>query len=183
MDQKKWILDTAHSSIEFGIKHMMISTVRGKFGNFRAEITGDPDDFNSVRAEFTIDVASIDTGNPDRDNDLRSDKIMAMKEYPQITFKTKRIRGNKENVEITGDLTIRGVTREVSFTGEYSGKIKDPYGNTRFGLSASATIQRSEFGVKWNMILEGGGMMLGEKVNLYLQLEAYAASAAPGSHS
>ncbi len=183
MEQKKWTLDIAHSSVEFGIKHMMISTVRGRFGNFRGEITGDPDDFNNIRAEFTIDVASIDTGNPDRDNDLRSDKIMAMKEYPQITFRTKKISGSKEDVEITGDLTIRGVTREVSFRGEYSGKIKDPYGNTRFGLSASATIQRSEFGVKWNMILEGGGMMLGEKVNLYLQIEAYAASAASGSKS
>ncbi len=173
MAQNKWILDKAHSSVEFGVRHMMITTVRGKFKEFDAQINGNPDDFNSVSAEFTINVGSIDTGEPDRDKHLRSDEILAMRTNPSIIFNTRSVKGSGEDVDIVGDLTIRGITKEVTFKGEYGGRVKDPYGNDRFGLSASSTIMRSDFGVKWNMLLEGGGVMLGEKVTLYLQLEAY----------
>lgn len=171
--ESKWILDKAHSSIEFSIRHMMISNVRGRFTDFDADISGDPEDFNSMNARFVIRVNSIDTGNMDRDNDLRSDKIMAMKEYPEMIFVVRKIHGDRENPKIAGDLTIHGTTKEVTFDGEYSGIIRDPYGNDRFGLTAKATINRSEFGVKWNVVLEGGGVMLGERVNLQLQMEAY----------
>ncbi|MCL5793767.1 MAG: YceI family protein [Candidatus Thermoplasmatota archaeon] len=173
MEETKWIVDKAHSGIEFSIRHMMISTVRGKFKDFDTEITGNPDDFDTVKGRFRISVASIDTGNPDRDNHLRSDEILAMKEFPDIVYTVKKVTGAGEEIEIIGDLTIRGVTREVVFKGEYGGMIKDPYGNQRFGLTASSTINRGDFGVKWNMVLEGGGFLLGEKANLYLQLEAF----------
>ncbi len=173
MEETKWVVDKAHSSIEFSIRHMMISTVRGKFTDFDAEISGNPADFSTMHARFTIKVASISTGNSDRDNHLRSDEIMAIKEYPEIVFATKSIKGNGEDVEITGDLTIKGITKQVVFKGEYGGEIKDPYGNQRFGLTATTSINRADFGVKWNMVLEGGGLMLGEKANLFLQLEAF----------
>ncbi len=174
MEEQKWTVDKVHSSIEFSIRHMMISTVRGKFTDYDAEITGNPDDLKSMKAKFVIKVTSINTGEPDRDNHLRSDDIMAMSKYPTITFVTKKISGTPDDLTITGDLTIKGITKEVTFKGEYGGKLKDPYGNQRFGLTASAAINRSDFNVKWNMVLEGGGVMLGEKVNLFLQLEAFA---------
>jgi polyisoprenoid-binding protein YceI len=177
MEEKIWLVDKVHSSIEFSIRHMMISTVRGKFKEFDGEIWGNPDDFSSLKAHFTIKVASIDTGTADRDNHLRSDEILAMDKYPTVEYTVKKVTGSADEVKITGDLRIKGITKEVVFKGEYGGKIKDPYGNDRFGLTASATINRADFDVKWNMVLEGGGLMLGDKVNLYLQLEAYSPAA------
>jgi polyisoprenoid-binding protein YceI len=177
MEDKTWLVDKVHSSVEFSIRHMMISTVRGKFKEFDAEISGNPDDFSSLKAHFIIKVASIDTGTPDRDNHLRSDEILAMGKYPTVEYTLKKVNGSADDLRITGDLRIKGITKEVVFKGEYGGKIKDPYGNDRFGLTASATINRTDFGVKWNMVLEGGGVMLGDKVNLYLQLEAYSPAA------
>lgn len=169
-----WIIDKVHSSVEFSIRHMMISTVRGRFTDYDAEITGNPDDLKTMKARFVIKVASIDTGEPDRDKHLRSDEILAMTKFPTITFVTRNISGNQDDLNISGDLTIKGITKQVTFKGEYGGKLKDPYGNIRFGLTASASINRSDFEVKWNMVLEGGGLMLGDKVNLHLQLEAFA---------
>lgn len=177
MEEKKWNVDKMHSSVEFSIRHMMISTVRGKFKDFDAEISGNPDDFSSLKAHFTIKVASIDTGTPDRDNHLRSDEILAMGKYPAVEFTVRKVSGSQDEVKIAGDLRIKSITKEVVFKGEYGGKIRDPYGNDRFGLTASTTINRSDFDVKWNMALEGGGLMLGDKVNLYLQLEAYSPAA------
>ena len=174
MAVKNWTIDKAHSAMEFSVKHMMISTVRGKFEDFDGEITGDADDFSTMKAKVVIKAKSIATGNQDRDNHLRSDDLFASEKFQDITFVTKKINAKGEDLEVVGDLTIRGTTKEATLKGEYSGVITDPYGNLRFGLTASTTINRQDFGVKWNMVLEGGGLMVGDKVNLSISMEAFA---------
>ena len=174
MAVKNWTIDKAHSAMEFSIKHMMISTVRGKFDDFDGKIEGDVNDFASMKADINLSVKSINTGNQDRDNHLRSDDIFASEAHPDITFKSKKVTLKGEDVEILGDLSIRGITKEITLKGEFGGSLRDPYGNDRFGLTASTTINRQDFGVKWNMVLEGGGFMLGDKVTLHISLEAYS---------
>ncbi len=174
MAVKNWTIDKAHSAMEFSVKHMMISTVRGKFEDFDGEIIGDADDFSTMKAKVVVKAKSIATGNQDRDNHLRSDDLFASEKFQDITFVTKKINAKGEDLEVVGDLTIRGITKEVTLKGEHSGVITDPYGNLRFGLTASTTINRQDFGVKWNMVLEGGGLMVGDKVNLSISMEAFA---------
>lgn len=173
MAVKNWTIDTAHSAMEFSARHMMISTVRGKFEEFNGEITGDPDDFNSMKAKIVIKAKSIATGNQDRDTHLKSDDLFASEKFQDITFVSKKVEVNGEDLEVTGDLSIRGTTREVTLKGEYNGMVNDPWGNQRFGLTAATTINRQDFGVKWNMVLEGGGLMVGDKINLAISLEAF----------
>ena len=174
MAVKNWTIDTAHSAMEFSVKHMMISTVRGKFEEFGGEITGDADDLSTMQAKIAIKAKSIATGNQDRDNHLRSDDLFASEKFQDITFVSKKVNVKGEDLEVAGDLTIRGITKEVTLKGEYSGKVNDPWGNERFGLTATTSINRQDFGVKWNMVLEGGGLMVGDKVNLSISLEAFA---------
>lgn len=174
MAEKNWTIDKMHSAMEFSVRHMMISTVRGRFDEFDGEITGDVDDFSTMKATIRIKSNSINTGNTDRDNHLRSDDLFAGKDYPEIVFKSKSAKLDGEDVEITGDITIRGVTKEITLKGEFGGKLKDPYGNDRFGLTATGTINRQDFGVKWNMILEGGGVMVGDRVTLQVSIEAFS---------
>lgn len=174
MVSRNWTLDKAHSAMEFSARHMMISTVKGNFSEFDGEITGDVDDFSTMNASISIDVKSINTGNTDRDNHLRSDDLFGSDEHPKITFKSKKVTLDGEDAEIVGDLTIRGITKEVTLKGDYGGTLKDPYGNLRFGLTATTSINRQDYGVKWNMVLEGGGLMVGDKVNLSISIEAFA---------
>lgn len=174
MTIKNWTLDKAHSAMEFSVRHMMISTVKGHFEDFDASITGDADDFSTMAAELKINAGSITTGNADRDKHLRSDDLFSSEKHPAIVFKTKSVKLNGEDLEITGDLTIRDVTKEVTLNGEFGGQLRDPYGNNRFGLTATTSINRQDFGVKWNMVLEGGGLMVGDKVNLQVSLEAFS---------
>ncbi len=174
MAVKNWTIDTAHSAMEFSVKHMMISTVKGKFEEFGGEITGDADDLSTMNAKIAIKANSITTGNQDRDNHLKSDDLFASEEYQDITFVSKKVNVDGEDLDVVGDLTIRGTTKEVALKGEYSGPVNDPWGNQRFGLTASTSINRQDYGVKWNMVLEGGGLMVGDKVNLSINLEAFA---------
>ncbi len=174
MTEKTWVLDKAHSAMEFSVKHMMISTVRGHFEDFDGEINGDLDNFSSMNAKISINASSINTANADRDKHLRSDDLFSSEKHPKIVFQSKKVSLNGEDVEIVGDLTIRDITKEVVLKGEFGGKLIDPYGNQRFGLTAATSINRQDFGVKWNMVLEGGGLMVGDKVNLNIALEAYA---------
>ncbi len=174
MSEKTWTLDKAHSAMEFSVKHMMISTVRGHFEDFDGEIHGDVDNFPSMSAKISINASSINTANADRDKHLRSDDLFSSEKHPMMVFQSKKVAQNGEELEITGDLTIRDVTKEVVLKGEFGGKLIDPYGNERFGLTAATSINRQDFGVKWNMVLEGGGLMVGDKVTLNIALEAYA---------
>ncbi|MCL6598183.1 MAG: YceI family protein [Alicyclobacillus macrosporangiidus] len=173
MAKSQWKIDPAHSSVDFSIKHMVISRVKGTFHTFDAVIEADPEDLTTARIEFTVDVASVDTRNEDRDNHLRSADFFDAENYPKMTFKATRIVKKSEGeYEVTGDLTIRGVTRPETFLVTYEGQGKDPWGGIRAGFSANGTINRSDYGLKWNAALETGGVLVGDQVQVSLEIQA-----------
>jgi polyisoprenoid-binding protein YceI len=171
-----WSIDTVHSHVGFSVKHMMVATVRGQFKSYSGTLRLDPKDFTRSRFEGEIDVASVDTGNVDRDNHLRTNDFFDAPNHPKITFKSARIEPKADGeYAVHGDLTIRGVTKPVSLDVEFHGTSKNPYGKTVAGLSARGTIHRKDFGVSFNAVLETGGVAVAEKVKLEIDLEAVAA--------
>ncbi|WP_297217451.1 YceI family protein [Thermoplasma sp.] len=169
---KIWTADLAHSNVEFVVRHMMISRVRGSFKKYDITYNGDPDKLEAGRATAKIDVASVFTGDNGRDEDLRSSNFFEVSKYPFITFESTKIEKiSDESYKVHGNLTIKGVTKEVAFDGELGGILKDPYGNQRFGFSATASINRREFGLTWNMVLDNGGVMVGDTVKIEIALE------------
>ncbi len=173
MPKSKWIVDTAHSSIDFAVKHMMIATVKGTFHNFDASIEADPTDLTTANIRFTVDVASVDTRNSDRDAHLKNADFFDVEKYPQITFQsTKIVKTGEGEYDVTGDLTIHGTTRPETFAVTFEGQGKDPWGNEKVGFSAEGKINRSDYGLKYNAALETGGVMIGEQVKISIQIEA-----------
>lgn len=172
----KWTIDSAHTHIGFSVKHMMVSTVRGQFKSYRGELKLDEADFTRSSFAGEIDVASIDTGNADRDAHLRTNDFFDAPNHPTIRFESKRIeaKGDDEYV-VHGDLTIRGVTKEVALDVEYNGTSKNPYGQIVAGLSVRGVINRKDFGVNFNALLETGGVAVADKVKLELDVEALQA--------
>ena len=171
-------LDASHSHIGFAVKHMMISTVRGQFRRYTAELEIDEQDFTRSRFTGVIEVASIDTQEGQRDDHLRSGDFFDAEHHPTMTFKSSRIERKGDDYVVHGDLTIRGTTREVALDVEYAGTSKDPWGNMRTGFSATGTIDRKDFGLTWNAALETGGILVGEKIKLHLDIEAVKQEAA-----
>lgn len=172
-----WNIDASHSIAEFSVKHMMVSTVKGRFGTLEgvAEIDESNPLASSVRA--SIDVASITTNEPQRDTHLRSDDFFNAEKFPKITFISKRVeRVDAENYRVVGDLTIRDVTKEVVLDTEFEGQVRDPYGNQRAGFTATAQISRGDFGVNFNGLLETGGVIVSDKVKITLHIEAIRAA-------
>ena len=167
-----YTIDPAHSSFEFSVKHMVIASVKGRFATFDA--TADIDDANlpASSATISIDAASIDTRDATRDNHLRSADFFDVEKFPKITFQSKKVeaRGNGD-YRIVGDLTIHGVSKEVALDAEVSGPVKDPWGNTRVGVSAQTKINRKDWGLNWNSVLEAGGLLVGDEVRLNAELE------------
>ena len=166
-------IDPAHSTIGFVARHAMVTKVRGAFNDFQgtAQIVGN--DLASSKVELTIQAASIDTRNDDRDNHLRSNDFLAMDEYPTITFTSTRVESTgTDTVDITGDLTIRGVTRSVTVPFDFEGAATDPFGNERAGFEGSIVINRKDYGVNWNAALETGGILVSEKVTLEFDISA-----------
>jgi polyisoprenoid-binding protein YceI len=174
-----WLIDSVHSHVGFSVKHMMVTTVRGQFKSYRGVLGLDPRDFARSTFEGEIDVASVDTGNADRDNHLRTNDFFDAPNHPKITFRSTRVepKGGGEYV-VHGDLTLRGVTRPVALDVEFHGVSKNPYGKTVAGLSARGTINRKDFGVSFNAVLETGGVAVSEKVKLEIDVEAIADEAA-----
>ena len=168
-----WILDSVHTHVGFSVKHMMVTTVRGQFKEYRGTVNLDPKDFTKSTFEGEVDVASIDTVNVDRDNHLRTNDFFDAPNHPKITFKSTGIeaKGGSDFV-VRGDLTIRGVTKPVVLEVEYLGTSKNPYGKTVAGFSARGSVDRKDFGVAFNAILETGGVAGGEKVKLEVDVEA-----------
>ena len=160
-------VDKSHSNIGFKVKHMMVSNVVGNFKDFSGTIEYDEKTKTLKSLVGNIAVSSINTENTKRDNHLKADDFFAAKQFPNITFKSTKIDGE----EIIGELTLRGITKEVSFELENNGTIIDPRGNTRVGLSLEGKINRKDFGVKYNKILEVGGVAVGDKVKLIIDLE------------
>jgi polyisoprenoid-binding protein YceI len=167
-----WIFDTAHTNLMFVARYAMLTKVRGHFNTFEGAIhvAERPED-SSV--ELTIDASSITTDNDTRDNHLRSGDFLDLENHPTIAFRSTRVEvlGN-DRLRVTGDLTVRGVTKEVVLDAEYAGAAKDAYGRTRIAFSARTEIDRDEFGVNWNMALEAGGVLVGKKVQIELEVQA-----------
>jgi len=174
-----WMIDGVHSHLGFSAKHMMVSTVRGQFRTYSGTLDIDPADFTRSRFEGEIEVASIDTGNQQRDDHLRSGDFFDAENHPKIRFKSTRIEpSGGDEYAVTGDLTIRGVTKPVTLEVEFFGTSKNMSGNTVAGLSVRGAINRKDFGVNFNALLESGGVVVGDKVKIEIDIEAQAAKAA-----
>lgn len=170
--QTKWAVDNAHSNVKFTVTHMVISEVEGNFKSFTGTLTAAKPDFTDASIEFSVDIASINTDNEQRDKHLKSDDFFNAEKFPNMTFKSismKKLSGNK--YELTGNLTIREVTKRVKFAVTYGGTAKDGYGNTRAGFRASTTINRLDYGLKWNSLLETGGAVVGPEVAININAE------------
>jgi polyisoprenoid-binding protein YceI len=168
-----YTLDSAHTRIGFVARHAMVTKVRGQFNDFEGSGVVDPSDFTRSTVTVIIQAASIDTRNEQRDAHLRSNDFLAMEEYPQITFTSTGIQQTgPTSVELTGDLTIRGVTNTVTIPFEFEGAATDPYGNLRVGFEGSVVINRKDYGVTWNVALETGGVLVSDKVTLEFEVSA-----------
>jgi polyisoprenoid-binding protein YceI len=170
---KSWNIDPAHSGVTFSVRHMVISKVRGRFAKFGGKLDLDDQDLTRSTLDVRIDAASIETGVADRDAHLRSADFLDVEKHPELAFTSKRIeRVGDGRYRVVGDLTIRGTTREVPLEVEAGGTGKDPWGNERTGFSAHASIDRKEFGLQWNQALETGGVLVGERVDIEIELQA-----------
>lgn len=168
-----WEIDPVHSQAVFSVKHLMITTVRGQFNVLRGKLDIDEQQPENSWLEAEVDAASIDTRDEKRDAHLRSPDFFDAEKYPTITFKSTKVEsvGNNE-YRVTGNLTMHGVTKEVTFAAEYSGQLKDPYGLQRAGLSAKTTINRKDFDLNWNAVLETGGVAVSDIVTIEIDLAA-----------
>jgi len=160
-------IDASHSSVAFKIRHL-VGNVKGSFSDFSGEVIYNKDDISKSSVKASIASKSIDTNNEKRDSHLKNEDFFNVEKFPKITFVSKRIEGNK----IIGDLSMHGITKEVVLDAEVSGVMKDPWGKTRAGFSATAIINRNDFGVSYNKLMEAGGLMLGENVSIELEIEA-----------
>jgi polyisoprenoid-binding protein YceI len=168
-----YTIDPIHSSIGFTARHAMVTKVRGTFDEFDGHLHLDATDPSKSTAKVTIKAASIDTRNADRDAHLRSNDFFAMDEYPEITFESTSVEPvDDATFRVTGDLTIRGVTRPVTFDLEYNGSATDPFGNKRVGLEGSVQVNRKDWGITWNAPLELGGVIVSDKVTLEFDISA-----------
>jgi polyisoprenoid-binding protein YceI len=169
----EWQIDPAHSAAHFSVRHLMISNVRGEFGKVSGNAVLGPADLTRSTVEVSVETATIDTREPQRDEHLRSADFFDVANYPAMTFRSKQITAaGADRFKVTGDLTIRGVTRGVTFDVEGPAPvIKDPWGNVRTGATATAKINRKDFGLVWNALIEGGGVMVGDEVSITFEGE------------
>jgi polyisoprenoid-binding protein YceI len=171
---KRLNIDTSHSSVHFVVRHMVVSKVRGAFGQFSGYVDYDAENIEKSSVSVEIDAASIETREAKRDAHLRSADFFDVEQFPKLTFQSTAVRRTgDEKLALTGDLTIHGVTRPVTFEVEELGGGKDPWGNQRLGWSASTTINRKDFGLNWNQVLEAGGVLVSEKVTIELEVQAF----------
>ncbi len=167
-----WKIDPVHSSIQFTVSHLVISKVTGNFKNFNGILKTNNDDFTDPDIEINIDVNSINTENEKRDNHLRSQDFFYAEKYPQIVFKSTSFKKISENkYKLTGDLTMRGVTRSIDLDVVYNGTVKDPWGNQRAGFSISGSVNRFDYNLKWNSLMEAGGAVVGKTVDILCNVE------------
>ncbi len=165
-----WKLDAAHSELSFWVRHLKISKVRGTFETFDVTVIT-PEDPAQISVEASIDVSSVNTGQDARDNHLRSSDFFLVEQHPHMLFRSTGIRVDGDDFTIDGELTLRGVTQNVTLRGEFGGVVTDDYGRTKAGASVSTTINRHDFGVSWNAALEAGGFTLGDYVTITIDLQ------------
>ena len=174
-----WTIDPVHSVVGFWVRHMMVSKVRGRFGTFSGDIKI-ADDATESSVEATVDMASVGTGDDNRDQHLRTSDFFDIENFPTMTFRSTAITGAGSEYEVTGDLTIRGVTKPVTFDLEFGGANEHPMGGTIAGFTATANIDRTDFGLEYNAVLEAGGFLIGNKVTIELDIEASLQTDAAG---
>ncbi|WP_368653733.1 YceI family protein [Ornithinibacillus sp. 4-3] len=168
-----WNIDASHTNVGFSVKHMMISKVKGSFSGFTGAIEGDPENLETANVSFTVDMNTIHTSNEDRDNHLRSADFFDTETFPEMTFVSTKIeKTDDDEYDLTGDLTIKGVTKQVTFEVEYEGKGVNPWGQEVVAFSAEGKIDRKEFGLTWNQALETGGFLVGDTIKISIELEA-----------
>jgi polyisoprenoid-binding protein YceI len=171
-----WKLDPAHTTVEFSAKHLMITTVKGRIADVEGVINIDEKNPMNSSVEATLKAASLDTRTEQRDQHLRSGDFLDVEKYPAIKFRSTRLEGDKEEFKLTGELTIRDVTREITLDVQFEGQTKDPWGGERVGFSATGKIDRREFGLTWNVLLETGGLTVGNDVKISIEAQAVKAS-------
>ena len=167
-----WKIDPAHTTVEFSAKHLMITTVKGRFSDVEGEIVISDADPSKSSVSATLKSVSIDTRTSQRDDHLRSADFLDAANYPEITFRSTRITGDKSEFKVTGNLTIRGVTREVTLDVTNEGSTKDPWGGDRIAFSATTKIDRRDFGLTWNQAIEAGGVLVGNDVKISIDVQA-----------
>ena len=171
MAQSKWALDPTHSELQFKVKHLMITTVTGSIKTLSATLESESDDFQNAKVDFEGAIDSIDTGNTDRDNHLKSADFFDAEKFPAITFSSTAFTGSGEDYKLTGDLTVKGITKPVTLNVEFGGIATDPWGNTKAGFTINGKINRNDFGLTWNAVLETGGVMVSEEVRILGELQ------------
>lgn len=167
-----WTIDPSHTTVEFVAKHMMITTVKGRFAELTGTIVADETRIADSRVEATLQAASLDTRSEQRDAHLRSPDFLDVENYPEVTFKSTAVSGTKSSFKVTGDLTIRGVTRPITLDATFEGEGKDPWGGTRASFSAHGKFDRRDFGLTWNVALETGGILVSNEVKINIEAQA-----------
>lgn len=171
-DPYVYTIDASHSTVGFKVRHFTVSNVRGKFNTFEGTVRFNPEDLSDSGVEVTIDAASIDTDHEQRDEHLRSADFLDAENHPTLTFKSTKVEKGDDGYVLTGDLTMRGVTKEVSFPFEMVGPIKDPLGMMRMGVEGGLTVDRRDWGLEWSRAMETGGLFVGHEVKIELSAEA-----------
>lgn len=170
--QTTWLVDDVHSNVRFSVSHLIISEVEGSFRVYSGALTFESPELTNAKVDFAVDVASINTENVMRDGHLKSDDFFNAEQFPNMTFKSATWKKlDDKRYELEGDLTIRDVTKRVTFAVVFGGTVKDPWGNVKAGFKATTTINRFEYGLKWNALTEAGGATVGKDVNITLNLE------------
>lgn len=171
MATTQWALDPTHSELQFKVKHLMITTVTGSIKSFSAELTSEGEDFTNANINFSGEISSLDTGNTDRDNHLKSADFFDAETHPTMNFVSTAVEKDGYDYIVKGDLTIKGETKSVKLTAEFGGIATDPWGNTKAGFTLSGKINRTDFGLTWNAALETGGVMVSEEVKILGELQ------------
>ncbi|WP_301107129.1 YceI family protein [Sporosarcina sp.] len=168
----KWNVDAAHTNVGFSVRHMMVSNVRGNFTGIEGSVEGDLENLTEAKINFNIDVNTLNTNNEDRDNHLRSDDFFAVESYPNITFvSTKIVKTGEDDYDVLGDLTVKNVTKKITFKVTRTGAGKNPWGVEVVGFEAETKISRKEFGLTWNQVLETGGVLVGDDIKITVELQ------------
>jgi len=168
----KWVIDPTHSEVQFKVKHLVISTVTGSFKNFEGTVETEGDDFSNAKIEFKVDINSIDTNQPQRDGHLRSADFFDAEKYPHIIFQSTSVtKESDEDYKLTGNLTIKDVTKTVTFEVEHGGIASDSYGNTKAGFEIEGKINRKEFGLTWDGVTEAGSIVVGDDIKLQINIQ------------
>ncbi len=171
-EETKWGFDKAHSKIQFDVAHMVISEVSGQFQEYEGTVVTRKEDFSDAKIDFSITVKSIDTDNEERDKHLRSVDFFDVEKYPKVTFSSKEMKkAGEHQYQLTGDLSLHGITKEVILDIKYGGTIKDPYGNVKAGFKITGVIDRTDYGLKYNSVMDTGGMLIGEEVTIICNVE------------